>query len=128
MTPLVPPKRIQLCKLGSKSHRTSGVNDAASMTRLVRNDTAGAEELEFARLWLPLKGISIKKIYIGQLYYPIDITITQKYRGYLRIIFGSSGVIETAGAKIGDFIVEYLREFEAICKEALKLFRIWRPH
>jgi hypothetical protein len=26
------------------------------------NNPAGAEDLEFARLWLPLKGISIKKI------------------------------------------------------------------
>jgi hypothetical protein len=33
--------------------------------------------------------------------------------GYLRVIFG------TAGAKIGDFKVEYLREFDAICKKAL---------
>jgi hypothetical protein len=49
---------------------------------------AGAEDLEFARLWLPLKGIS-------------------------------SGVNDTAGAKIGDFIVEYLHKFEAICKKAL---------
>jgi hypothetical protein len=44
---------------------------------------------------------------------------TKKYRGYLRIIFGTGGVIDTAGAKIGDFKVEYLREFEAICKKAL---------
>jgi hypothetical protein len=50
------------------------------------------------------------------LYYPIAITITQKYRGYLRIIFGFSGVISAAS---GDFIVENLREFEAICKNAL---------
>jgi hypothetical protein len=28
-------------------------------------------------------------------------------------------VIDTPGAKIGDFIVEYLREFEAIWKKAL---------
>jgi hypothetical protein len=28
MTPLVPPQQIQLCKLGSKSHGTSGVNDS----------------------------------------------------------------------------------------------------
>jgi hypothetical protein len=39
--------------------------------------------------------------------------------GYLRIIFVSSGVIDTAAAKIGDFIVEHLREFEALCKKAL---------
>jgi hypothetical protein len=50
MAPLMPPQRIQLCKLGSKSYQTSGV-------------------------------------------------------------------IDTAGDKIGDFKVEYLREFEAICKK-----------
>jgi hypothetical protein len=53
------------------------------------------------------------------LYYPIAVTITHKNWGYLRIIFGSSGVIDTTGAKIGDFIVEYLCKFEAICKMAL---------
>jgi hypothetical protein len=59
-------------------------------------DTAEAGDLEFERLWPPLKGVSIKKNYIGKLHYPIAITITQKYRGCLRI---------------GDFKVEYLREF-----------------
>jgi hypothetical protein len=44
MTQLVPPQRIQLCKLGSKSYRTSGVID-----------TPGAGDLELERLWLPLK-------------------------------------------------------------------------
>jgi hypothetical protein len=39
--------------------------------------------------------------------------------GYLRIVFCPSGVIVTAEAKIGNFIVEYLLEFEAICKKAL---------
>jgi hypothetical protein len=33
----------------------------------------------------------------------------------IRSYFGHSGVM----AKIGDFIVEYLHEFEAICKKAL---------
>jgi hypothetical protein len=42
------------------------------------NDTAGAGDLEIKRLWLPLKGISVKKNYIGKLYYPIAITVTQK--------------------------------------------------
>jgi hypothetical protein len=59
---------------------------------------------KFERLWLPLKGISIKK----QIYYPISITITSKYSGYLRIVFGDSDVIDTAGAKIGNFMVENL--------------------
>jgi alpha-glucosidase (family GH31 glycosyl hydrolase) len=35
--------------------------------------------------------------------------------------FGSSGVIDTAGAKIDDFKVEYLPEFKAICKKAITL-------
>jgi hypothetical protein len=60
-----------------------------------------------------------KKNYIGKLYYPITITITKKYMGYLRIVFSTSGVIDTAGVKFGDFKVEYLREFEAICEKAL---------
>jgi hypothetical protein len=52
------------------------------------------------------------------LYYPTAITITQKYRDYLRIVIDTSGVTDTAGAKIGDFKVVYLREFEVICKKA----------
>jgi hypothetical protein len=47
------------------------------MTPLRRYDTAEDRELEFERLWPPLKGISIKN-YIGKLYHPIAITITQK--------------------------------------------------
>jgi hypothetical protein len=32
------------------------------MAPLKKYDAAGARDLEFERLWLPLKGISIKKI------------------------------------------------------------------
>jgi hypothetical protein len=60
-------QRIQLYKLGSKSYFTSVVND-----------TAGSGELEFERLWLPLKGISIKKKLHRQIALPIAITITHK--------------------------------------------------
>jgi hypothetical protein len=49
-----------------------------SMTPLRRYDTTEAGDLQFERLWPPLKGISIKKFYIGKLYYPKAITITQK--------------------------------------------------
>jgi hypothetical protein len=55
---------------------TAGAASAVSMTPLVQYDTTCAEE--FARLWLPLRGISIKKNYISKLYYPIAITVTQK--------------------------------------------------
>jgi hypothetical protein len=36
-----------------------------------------------------------------------------------KIVFGHTSVIDTCLHKIGDFIVEYLREFEAIFKKAL---------
>jgi hypothetical protein len=48
------------------------------MTPLCHYDTAVPKDIEFERLRLPLKGISIKKDYKGKLYYPIAITITQK--------------------------------------------------
>jgi hypothetical protein len=86
------------------------------VTPLSQYDTAVPGDLEFERIWLPLKGISIRKTYIGILYYPTAITITQKYRGHLRIVFGDSGVVDTAVAKIGDFVVECLRDFSEISK------------
>jgi hypothetical protein len=49
----------------------------------VRYDTSGAGDLKFERLWMPLKGISIKNNYIGKLYHPIDVTITQKNIGVI---------------------------------------------
>jgi hypothetical protein len=84
-----------------------------SLTPLCQYDTTVTGDLEFERLWLHLKRISIKKAYIGKLYYPIAITITQKilHSGYLNIFFGDSGVIDAAIAKFGDFIVEYFRGF-----------------
>jgi hypothetical protein len=51
------------------------------MTPLRRYDIAQAGDLEFERLWLLLKGISLQKNYIGKLCYPIAITITHKIYG-----------------------------------------------
>jgi hypothetical protein len=80
LTPLRPPKWYQWhC-----SSCLSGINDTAkaawavAMTLLRRYDTAQARDLEFERVWPTLKGISIQKNYIGKVYYPIAITITQK--------------------------------------------------
>jgi hypothetical protein len=42
-------------------------------------DTAVTLDLIFKWLWLPLKGTSIEKPYIGKLTYTISITSTQKY-------------------------------------------------
>jgi hypothetical protein len=69
MTLLWPTLRVQLCKLGSKTYHLSGVIDTAdaasavSMTSLRQYDTAEDRDLEFERLWLPLQGISIKKLH-----------------------------------------------------------------
>jgi hypothetical protein len=52
------------------------------------------------------------------LYYPLAITITHK-KEVIGLFFCTSCANDTAGAKIGDFKVKYLREFEAICKKAL---------
>jgi hypothetical protein len=47
------------------------------------NDTAVPGNLEIEMFWLPLKGKSIKKTYIGTLYHNVSITFTQKIWGYL---------------------------------------------
>jgi hypothetical protein len=69
----------------SWSYATKSVPERCQGHRLSRlsgvNDTAEARDREFERLWLPLKGISIQKNYIGELYYPIAITITHKIYG-----------------------------------------------
>jgi hypothetical protein len=48
---------------------------AVPLTPLVRYNTASAGDLDVERLWLSLKGISIKKL---QLKYLIAIKVTQK--------------------------------------------------
>jgi hypothetical protein len=54
---------------------------AESLTPLCKYDTAVTFDVIFARLWLPLKRISIEKTYIGQLSYTIPITFTHKKWG-----------------------------------------------
>jgi hypothetical protein len=46
------------------------------------------------------------------------MTFTQKIWGLTEDHFFQSGVIDTAVTKIVDFIVDFLREFEAIFKKA----------
>jgi hypothetical protein len=43
---------------------------------------------------------------------------TQKIWGLTRELFLYSGVIDTAVTEFGDFIVDFLREFEAIFEKA----------
>jgi hypothetical protein len=67
--------------LGGTQH--SGVIDttvtctAVSLTMLCKYDTAETLDLIFERLWLPLKGLSIKKTYIGKLSCTIPLTFTK---------------------------------------------------
>jgi hypothetical protein len=81
---------------------------AESLNPLCKNDTAVTLALIFNWLWLPLKGISIEKTYIGKLSCTIPITLTQKIWGLTRDrLFCHSGFIGTAVTKIGDFIVDF---------------------
>jgi hypothetical protein len=72
----------------------------------------------FERPWQPLKGISIKNIYVPELSYPT----TKKYinlRGYLTKKFRACGVIDTACTIFAFENRSYLGEFEAELKKAL---------
>jgi hypothetical protein len=84
------------------------------MTPLCKYDTAVTLDLIFQRFWLLLKGISIEKTYTGKLSYTISKAFTQKIWGLT-----SDSVIDTTVTKIGDFVVNFLREFESIFKKAL---------
>jgi hypothetical protein len=64
------------------------------------------------------KGIIYKKKCIDKLTYTRSITFSQKIWGLPKDRFCRSGIIDTAVTKIGDFIVDFLREFEAIFKKA----------
>jgi hypothetical protein len=64
MNPLwVNDTAVQICKFQKIS--------AESLTPLCKYDTAVTFDVIFARLWLPLKGISIEKTYISQLSYTV---------------------------------------------------------
>jgi hypothetical protein len=88
----------------------------------IQYDTAVTLDLIFEWFWLPLKGISIE-INIHKQIYTISITFTQKIWGFTKDRFCHSGVIDTAVTKIVDFIVDFLREFEAIFKKALPVYQ-----
>jgi hypothetical protein len=79
---------------------------AVSMTPLCKYDTAVTLDLIFEWVRLHLKGIYIEKTAIDILTYTISITTLCL-------------VIDSAVTKIGDFIVYFLHEFEAILKKVL---------
>jgi hypothetical protein len=90
MTLLVPTQRcnwhhwchlsgvIGTTNAASAMSLTAGATSAVSLTPPVRYDTADAGDLEFERLWLPLKVISIKKIH-RQIVLPYPITIKKLF-------------------------------------------------
>jgi hypothetical protein len=79
---------------------------AVPMTLMCKYDPAVTLDLIFDCIWLPLKGKSIEKTYIGKLSYNI-------YNIYIwgltkENFFYHSGVIDTVVTKIGDFVVDFL--------------------
>jgi hypothetical protein len=50
---------------------------------------------------------------------PLSIAFTPKIWSLTKDRFGHIAVMDTAMYKIGDFLVQYLREFEAIFNKAL---------
>jgi hypothetical protein len=96
------------------------------MTPLSKHDTAVTLNLIFDQLWLPFERISIEKTFIGKYSYTIAITFTQKFGDKLGIVFCHSCVIDTAVTKVVDFVVDFLREFEAIFKRHVLTHRFRR--
>jgi hypothetical protein len=72
------------CDVHSGVIATAVIGTAELLTPLCKYDTAMTFGIIFSRLWLPLKGISIEKTYIGQLSYTIPITFTHKKWGLTR--------------------------------------------
>jgi hypothetical protein len=89
---------------------------ALSITPLCNHDTAVTSDLLFGRLWLPYLWISIEKTYIGKMSCTISITFTHKQVTYLRIIFGTCGVIDTAVIKIGTSLSNFFANLKPYSK------------
>jgi hypothetical protein len=86
------------------------------MTLLINIDTADhMDPTVSSRLLFSLKGISIKKSYIGKLQPTISTTFA-KNMGLLQTNFVVRGVIDIPDHKIGEFKAEFLGEFESIFK------------
>jgi hypothetical protein len=77
------------------------------MTPLCKYDTGVTLDIIFDQLWLPLKGISMAKTYIEKLSNTISINFTHKIWGLNKDLFYYNC----------DFVVYFLREFEAIFKK-----------
>jgi hypothetical protein len=89
-----------------------------SLTPHAKYDTACTIEERFEWPWQPLKGISIKNIYVPDLSYPT----TKKYinlKGLPKKNFRACGVIDTACTIYEFENRSYLGEFEAEFKKAL---------
>jgi hypothetical protein len=76
-------------------------------------DTPVTLDLIFERLWVPLKGTSIKKNIAKQIVLFFIYNFHTKIWGLTKDRFCHSGVIDTAVTKIVNFIVDFLNEFKA---------------
>jgi hypothetical protein len=69
------------CDMHSSVSDTAVTCTAESLTQLCKYDTTVTLDLIYEGLWLPLKGISIEKTYIGKFTCTISLTSNKKYRG-----------------------------------------------
>jgi hypothetical protein len=90
-----------------------------SKTPLSKYETAVTLDLIFQSLLLPLKGIFIEKNIHRQTVLHYFYNFHTKNMGLTRDSFCHSGGNDTAVTKIGDFVVDFLRELESIFKKAL---------
>jgi hypothetical protein len=100
-----------------------GANYAAvtctAVTSLCKYNTAVTLDFIFERLWLPFKGISIKKHTVHRhifLHYIYNFHTQNMGVNFKDCFSCHSGVIVAAVTKISDFIVNFLRKVEAIFK------------
>jgi hypothetical protein len=90
-----------------------------SLTLHAKYDTACTIDERFVRPWQPLKGISIKNVYVCELSYTLP---PQKYinlKGLPDKDFRACGVIDTACTIFASENRSYLGEFKAEFKKAV---------
>jgi hypothetical protein len=76
-------------------------------------------QTDFTSPFSSVKGKIQQKYFNGIHPHTIHVLEAEKIGGCLDLIFGFSGVTDTAETDFGDFQSDYLGEYEAICKKVL---------
>jgi hypothetical protein len=93
--------------------------NVVSLTPHAKYDTACTINKRFERPWQPLKGISIKNVYVRELPSPTTKKNILILSGYLTKNFRACDVIDTACTIFAFENRSYLGEFEAESKKVL---------